>query len=166
MLTAEQIRAARALLGWSQERLAREAGVSRPTIKRLESGAAARSLVATLDRVRGALEKAGVSFVPADEEGGAGVRLGKGAPLLLHRRGDALTGSVSFRIRFGDREYPCTARSGVLDRLDGGHTGSTMTDLEARFDRHAARILARARAVILEGLAPDGAVTLWPEDFT
>ena len=34
----QQMKAARALLGWSQDDLAREAGVSVPTVKRLEAG--------------------------------------------------------------------------------------------------------------------------------
>ena len=43
---AEQIRTRRKSIGWSQERLARAAGVSRSTLSRYESGARAPSLAA------------------------------------------------------------------------------------------------------------------------
>jgi transcriptional regulator with XRE-family HTH domain len=69
------LRAARALLAWSQERLAAESGVSLPTIKRLEPGEGAlATTVATLERLQRALEDAGVEFTNG---GGAGVRLRK-----------------------------------------------------------------------------------------
>ena len=64
MISNRQIRAARALLGWSQLVLAERAGVSPITVKRLEAsddGFAAR--VATLASVQDALEVAGVGFL-------------------------------------------------------------------------------------------------------
>jgi len=78
MLTAAQIRAARALLGWSQPALAKESGVSLPTIVRMESQLGpGRSSAANVDAVRRALEKAGVLFLEADDANavGPGVRL-------------------------------------------------------------------------------------------
>jgi transcriptional regulator with XRE-family HTH domain len=63
MISNLQIRAARALLGWSQQRLADEAGVSAITVKRLE--AADETLQAryeTVMKVQGAVEAAGVVF--------------------------------------------------------------------------------------------------------
>jgi len=78
MLTAAQIRAARALLGWSQPALAKESGVSLPTIVRMESQLGpGRSSAANVDAVRRALEKAGVLFLEADDVNavGPGVRL-------------------------------------------------------------------------------------------
>jgi transcriptional regulator with XRE-family HTH domain len=73
MLTAAQIRAARALLGWSQPALAQASGVSLPTIVRMESQAGpGRSAAANVDAVQRALEGAGILFIPADEGSGAG----------------------------------------------------------------------------------------------
>jgi transcriptional regulator with XRE-family HTH domain len=78
MISIEQIRAARGLLGWSQTQLAEAAGRSLPTIKRLErehdEGAAVSDDVR--EAVQAALEKAGVEFIP-ENGGGAGVRLAK-----------------------------------------------------------------------------------------
>jgi transcriptional regulator with XRE-family HTH domain len=81
MLTAMQIRAARALLGWSQPALAKASGVSLPTIVRMESQAGpGRSAAANVDAVQRALEGAGVVFLAADPVAGAGpgVRLKDG----------------------------------------------------------------------------------------
>jgi len=78
MLTAAQIRAARALLGWSQPALAKESGVSLPTIVRMESQLGpGRSSAANVDAVQRALEKVGVLFLEADDANavGPGVRL-------------------------------------------------------------------------------------------
>jgi transcriptional regulator with XRE-family HTH domain len=71
------MRAARALLGWSQVELSTAAGVSLPTIKRLEPGdGALTGSHQTIDAIRRALEAAGVIFVPENGEG-PGVRLRK-----------------------------------------------------------------------------------------
>ena len=73
-----QVKAARALLSWSQDELADASGVSLPTIKRLEaSSGPLGGRAATAQLLVGALEAAGVIFI--DENGeGPGVRLRKG----------------------------------------------------------------------------------------
>ncbi len=76
-VSIRQIKAARALLAWSQEQMATASGVSIPTIKRLEARdgpLGGRNVTAT--RILSALESAGVEFI--DENGGGpGVRLRK-----------------------------------------------------------------------------------------
>jgi transcriptional regulator with XRE-family HTH domain len=76
-VSIRQIKAARALLGWSQEELARASSISIPTIKRLEADEGplgGRS--DTGEKIRKALQAAGVDFI--DENGGGpGVRLRK-----------------------------------------------------------------------------------------
>jgi predicted transcriptional regulator len=76
-VSIRQLKAARALLAWSQERLAAAADVSIPTIKRLESQdgpLGGRNVTGT--KIRSALETAGIEFI--DENGGGlGVRLRK-----------------------------------------------------------------------------------------
>jgi ribosome-binding protein aMBF1 (putative translation factor) len=72
-----QIRAARAVLGWSAEDLARESSVSLRTIRRAEvSEVHANMTVANELAVRRALEVAGVEFIN-ENGGGPGVRLRK-----------------------------------------------------------------------------------------
>lgn len=79
MLVASQLRAARGLLGWSQTKLAESAGLSLPTIKRMEGAVGpGRSAAENVDAVRRALEAAGVAFISGGEAspaGGPGVRL-------------------------------------------------------------------------------------------
>jgi ribosome-binding protein aMBF1 (putative translation factor) len=76
-LTSPQIRAARGLLRWSAEDLAREAALGLATIRRAEGAELETSMTVANDlAVRRALESAGVEFI--DENGGGpGVRLRK-----------------------------------------------------------------------------------------
>ena len=73
MITAHQVRAARALLGWSQQELADRAIVSVNAVMRLERGAV-DTRMSTLSAVERALARGGVEFIPADQKG-EGVRL-------------------------------------------------------------------------------------------
>jgi transcriptional regulator with XRE-family HTH domain len=74
-LSSPQIRAARALIRWSAEDLAKETALSVTTIRRAELAQSETSLTSANDRaIRQALEAAGVEFI--DENGGGpGVRL-------------------------------------------------------------------------------------------
>jgi predicted transcriptional regulator len=76
-VSTRQIKAARALLAWSQEQLAVAAGVSIPTIKRLEAqDGPVGGRRETGSKIRSALEAAGIEFI--DENGGGpGTRLRK-----------------------------------------------------------------------------------------
>jgi hypothetical protein len=69
-LTPAQIRAARALLHWSAEDLARESAVGLATIRRAENSKSETSMNAPNDMaVRRALEAAGVDFIDANGSG-------------------------------------------------------------------------------------------------
>src|SRR5471032_3424718 len=71
-LTSAQIRAARALIRWSAEDLARASAVGVTTIRRAELTEEKTSLTAANDlSIRRALELAGVEFIP---ENGGGAR--------------------------------------------------------------------------------------------
>jgi len=79
MITSQQLRAARALLGIDQRQLAELAGVSLPTIQRMEaSDGQVRGVVDTLVKVISALEAGGIELLGenATSSGlGRGVRL-------------------------------------------------------------------------------------------
>ena len=77
MITTRQIKAARALLAWSQADLARHSGVSEPTVARLESlDGELRGREHTAEKIRMAIERAGVEFI-SENGGGPGVRVRK-----------------------------------------------------------------------------------------
>ncbi len=79
MITAQQMRAARALTGIDQRQLAELAGVSVPTIQRMEaSHGQVRGVVDTLVKVIAALEDQGVELIGENAPStgtGRGVRL-------------------------------------------------------------------------------------------
>jgi len=73
LLTSATSRAARGLLDWTQDQLARTAGVGITTVRTFEKGASA-PVAQNLAAMRRALEVAGVVFIP-ENGGGAGVRM-------------------------------------------------------------------------------------------
>ena len=76
MFSPSQIRAARALVGWSQTDVASAAGLSVPTVKRAEADGGIRVSEDGVIAIANALKKAGVEFI-AENGGGPGVRLRK-----------------------------------------------------------------------------------------
>jgi transcriptional regulator with XRE-family HTH domain len=79
VITAAQLKAARALLGMDQRALAQAAGLSLPTVQRMEaSKGTVRGTVDSLVKLVAALEAAGVELIAegaASAAGGRGVRL-------------------------------------------------------------------------------------------
>jgi len=79
MISAAQLRAARALLGIDQKKLAELCGLSVPTIQRMEaSEGVIRGTVDSLTKLVDALAAAGIQLIGEGEvssEGGRGVRL-------------------------------------------------------------------------------------------
>ena len=75
MMTVEQLKMARAALGWSIQRLADKSLVSVRTIKRIESeGMIEKVTPANMKLLRETLEAAGIEFV-GEADDGPGVRL-------------------------------------------------------------------------------------------
>ncbi len=84
MITAGQMRAARALLGIDQRQMADLSGLSVPTIQRMEaSDGVVRGNVGSLMKLISALEDAGIELIAAgaaSAAGGRGVRLKEPVP--------------------------------------------------------------------------------------
>ena len=81
MIYPIQIRAARSLLGMSQQDLATSATVGLATLKRIEAaGNDLTGTLQTMSRIKKALEVAGIVFIEQDEQQGPGVRLKKPLP--------------------------------------------------------------------------------------
>ena len=83
MITAQQLRAARALLGLDQRSLAAACGLSLPTIQRMESSdGVVRGNVDSLTKLIETLERAGIELIgegAASAGGGRGVRMKRAA---------------------------------------------------------------------------------------
>jgi transcriptional regulator with XRE-family HTH domain len=98
MITAAQIRAARALVAMDQRTLADRAGLSLPTIQRMEaSEGVVRGTVDSLMKLIGALEAAGVEFLgdgAPSAGGGRGVRLRQAGPVGTSVRNVAAAGDA------------------------------------------------------------------------
>jgi len=81
MITAGQVRAARALLGLDQRQLAELSGLSLPTIQRMEaSDGVIRGNVDSLMKLTNALTAAGVELIGDGVASGRGVRLAVRSP--------------------------------------------------------------------------------------
>ncbi|WP_417618799.1 helix-turn-helix domain-containing protein [Parasphingorhabdus sp.] len=79
MITSQQMRASRALLGIDQRQLAELAGLSLPTIQRMEaSDGQVRGVVDTLVKVIGALENGGIELIG---ENASSIGIGRGVRL-------------------------------------------------------------------------------------
>ena len=83
MITADQMRAARALLQIDQRQLAELSGLSLPTIQRMEaSEGVIRGNIDSLSKLIAALNAAGIELIDEDavsQKGGRGVRLSRRA---------------------------------------------------------------------------------------
>ncbi|MFT8775140.1 MAG: helix-turn-helix transcriptional regulator [Gluconacetobacter liquefaciens] len=88
MITGRQVRAARALLNWTQEMLAEKALVALTALKRLESERGLGVHEGTTDQVRRALETAGILFIESGQ--GRGV-------MFLHETSDTETRQARVR---------------------------------------------------------------------
>ena len=93
MITAAQIRAARALLGMDQRDLAEQCGLSLPTIQRMEaSEGVIRGNVDSLMKLIGGLDSAGIELIgegAPSTGGGRGVRL-KGSGELTFKKAETM----------------------------------------------------------------------------
>ena len=74
MISAKQIRAARALLGWTRKRLCEESGIPLTTLADYEAGRTASMLTENAGKLEEAINRGGVEFTNANQNHGAGLR--------------------------------------------------------------------------------------------
>jgi transcriptional regulator with XRE-family HTH domain len=75
VITAEQIRAARASIGWSAEELSKVAGIARRTIVSIENSSGVPSAQThTLLKIQSVLEAAGIEFIGTPDDA-PGIRI-------------------------------------------------------------------------------------------
>ena len=85
LITLEQMRAARAMLGWKQQELAQKAGISTGTLNNIERGVQQDPKISTLKAIQHALEAQGITFTELDD-GTVGVQLRPS-----HKSGNTIT---------------------------------------------------------------------------
>ena len=143
-----QIRAARAMLDWSQEQLASAAEVALTSVRDLESGKRAAD-TGTATAVRRALENEGVEFVSGSVEAGPGVRLVANRPNII-RRPTTMTiwDGMPFTVEWQGKEVTVFVARDAIEDL-GRHTGNE-SDAEylKTFDRFRGSILDGVRQAI------------------
>jgi transcriptional regulator with XRE-family HTH domain len=127
--TGRQIAAARTLIGMEQQELAEAAGVSAPTLRRMElSEGIPGGIKNNLLAIERALAEAGVEFVYDGEDGGAGVRLKRADTAAgLTRKIEALEADLATT----SAEPPQTPKGG-MQRLERAHKANAVKKLKNR----------------------------------
>jgi DNA-binding XRE family transcriptional regulator len=177
LITPSQIRGARALLDWSQERLAKAAGMSLTTIRDYEKerrgwredekeGDAGQA-VGGLAAIRRTLENEGVRFLPSEGDYGPGVRVMAKVPNVLRwptKLGtwEPLLVPVEWR---GHKVNVFVAHE-VLDDLGRFRGTQPVAEYLRIYEEHRSDILQAAATAIDAGrVTPDRRVHLTHADF-
>jgi transcriptional regulator with XRE-family HTH domain len=167
-LIPAQIRAGRALLGWSQQELADAAEVGLTTVRDYENERRAGQ-VGGLKSIREALVNAGVVFMKGEPKGnlGPGVRLIAQMPSVL--RAPVKLGAFDnlvFPVEWRGQEIVVVVSHAALQDLGKFRGNRAERDYLALFEKKRGEILLAAGAAIDSGsVTPDGRVHLRSQDF-
>src|ERR1039458_595944 len=136
-----QIRAARSLVNWSQDDLAKAAGVALTSVRDIEGERRAADS-GTVPDARRALENVGVEFLCGTDEHGPGVRFVGARPNLI-RRPSVMTmwDGMPIEVEFKGKAFCAFIPRAVLDDL-GGLTKNEADEVYFKtFDKHRGGIL-------------------------
>lgn len=126
-ITADQCRAARSLLNWTQDQLATNAVVSRATIADFESSTR-QPMKNNLRSIADCLFAAGVDFIPEEGDLGVGVRFSKRKVTYVKNvRIDRFNRTATIPMRFAGEDFACVID---LDAVDDYHRANFATDEE------------------------------------
>lgn len=135
MVSTRQVKAARALLAWSQDDLAQRSGVSYPTIARLEaSDGELGGRADTSEKIQASLEAAGIKFI---DDGDIGVKLKmlKSEAAPVPSRSFRITGTSARSARLagsiGSTPVVVVIEQAAIDRLAGAPLSSNEKRREA-----------------------------------
>lgn len=159
MISPAQCRAARALLGWSQDDLEKHARVAKKTIADFERDAR-NPQARTSDALQATLEAFGVMFIPQNG-GGAGVRLKLAMPRLFRRDDVPHRNWVAFAFDYKDRRQIGFIAYDALATI----ALANLSPLEV-FDRDKERILLyAAEKADRQEFDPEGRVLIQPGEL-
>ncbi len=126
-ITADQCRAGRSLLNWTQDQLAMNAVVSRATIADFESSTR-RPMKNNLRSIADCMFAAGVDFIPEEGDLGVGVRFSKRKVTYVKNvRIDRFNHIATIPMRFAGEDFVCVID---LDVVDDYHRANFTTDDE------------------------------------
>jgi transcriptional regulator with XRE-family HTH domain len=158
-LLSSQCRAARALLGWSQDNLEARSRVAKKTIADFERDARNPNPRTSL-ALQTTLEAFGIVFIP-ENGGGAGVRLIAAMPRLFRRSDVPDRNWVAFAFDYKDKRH-----TGFISHVALGSIALDQVDPVSVFDRDQERILLHAaRMVDAEKFDPEGRVLIQAGDL-
>lgn len=166
-ITPPQIRAGRALLEWSQQKLADAAGLSLSTVRDYENERRGGE-IGGLRAIRRALESEGVAFLPGDDRNGPGVRLNKRMPTALRIPTRLVNDGLLIPAEWQGRQVNVFVAREVLEDLaeiPGDHEPPDNVYAEA-FTEHRTTIMkAAARALEAGRITPDHRVYVTSADI-
>lgn len=114
-ITPEQCRAARGLLGWSQNELATNAHVSRPTVADFETKSRL-PIKNNINAIHDSMFAAGVEFLPEEGLNGVGVRFREQKlEYVKNVRVDRNRGAVSMPMRYAGEDFLCLVSFEALE---------------------------------------------------
>jgi transcriptional regulator with XRE-family HTH domain len=160
-----QIRAARGLVGWTQEQLATAAEVGLSTVRDIE-GQRRGDEIGAISAIVRALENEGVTFVAGDKNDGPGVRISTGQPNIILRPSRMVSDVLPFTVEWrGQRVIVCVARE-PLEDFETNNFHHKDAEFVAAFEKNKRAVLdAAAKAIDAGKVTRDGRVYLDGDDF-
>lgn len=137
-----QLRAARALLDWTQDDLATAAGVGISSVREIE-GLKRPADTGSAAALRRTLENEGIVFVPGDKDAGPGVRIGPNRPNIIRPPSTmSMWDGLPFAVEWQGRELTVFVSRDLLDDLD--HYTDRVSDAAyvRTFEKFRGKILA------------------------
>jgi transcriptional regulator with XRE-family HTH domain len=162
-----QVRAARALLNWSQETLAEQAGVGITTVRDIENERRPADTGA-MRELRRALANGGVSFVSGAPDGGPGVRFVAGRPHPIRPPEITKSGDLYFKVEWQGRKIDVVVTYEVVSDIGGADFTTRQPDAAYLkvFQDHRIEILDAIAAALTSGRRErHGRVVLMANDF-
>jgi transcriptional regulator with XRE-family HTH domain len=161
-----QIRAARAMLEWSQDDLAANSGVSLTTVRDVESQRRPLDTSAAAEILR-ALENAGVIFIAGAADAGPGVRLVAGRPQVI-RPPSVMTmwDGLPFTVEWAGKAITVYVSREAMDDLGRFREGPPNAEYLKVFEKYRGNILDGVAKALAAGRASNKGLRLTGEDIS
>ena len=158
-ISAEQCRAGRGLLGWTQDQLATNARVSRATVADFESNTR-RPMTNNLSAIEDAMFAAGVDFIAEVGAEGVGVRFReRKLQYVKNVKIDTFEGQVTIPMTYAGKEFRCIIPRDVMEdhlRLSGESLLRTEESYRSAANDMLHQVLAAVERNLRRGHNQDG----------